>query len=36
LMESCHPNEARQRWKFSTYNPSNANSPWAEQKTYPK
>ena len=25
LMESCNLNEARQRWKFSSYNPSNAN-----------
>lgn len=27
LMESCQPKEPRQRWKFSTYNPSNASSP---------
>ena len=36
LMESCQPKEPRQRWKFSTYNPSNASSPWEQIKKPPK
>ena len=36
LMESCQPKEPRQRWKFSTYNPSNASSPWEQIKNLRK